>query len=490
MTIWNDIVAGISLLLLLFLVWGELRRADRRMRVARVIASGLAVIALACLGLSLTYMRRGVNTGQKDRPLMAGTDRSGIVSVDWTRKIVKGDRVRVTGRWLRRTGKGGRKAKIILTGMGSTVDSAELSRGVGDSAELLRGAGDGAMVAAAEFSLSTLPAVIGRTVYHLMVMSGADTLERAEIPVEVVAGKALKILFLASSPDFENRFLIGWLSKGGHGVASRTRVSREKYDKIYIRLPELSLETLTPGLLDRFDLVIADAAELSLIGAGQRSVLRREVREKGMGLIVKTDSAEGRQRSDGETRDGAEGFELDGAGKLYYTAVDTTYTQVLSGMGRPYAAYWSGVLGKTAREAAPEDTWSTAPGLPRVGEPVRVWLQTGKDGLPQGELGGVDWAAAGGRSVYLAQDAQLPFYWQGVYWPEAAGWQYARSLEGDSCWWYVWPVGAWSGAGAKGLADGSAGVEGWERVAAPKGWFYVVFFICVLFLWVERKWEG
>jgi hypothetical protein len=439
-----------------------------------------------------------------------------------------------------RMGTAGRKMEIILTGMGSTVDSADLSQE----------AVDGRMDAAKEFSLSTVPAVIGRTVYDLMVLSGADTLERAEIPVEVVAGKPLTILFLASSPDFENRYLIGWLSKGGHGVASRTRVSREKYDRVYIRLPELSLETLTPRLLDRFDLVIADAAELSLIGAGQRSALWREVREKGMGLIVKTDSGDGRRGSDGDGRkwsdgdgrqwsdgdrrkwsEGADGFNLYGMGKLYYTAVDTTYSQILSGKEGAYASYWSRVLGKVAKDIAQEEKWKIEPELPRVGEPVRVWLQTGKDGLPQGELGGAGWAAVGGRSVYLAQDARLPFYWQGTYWPEAAGWQYARSLEGDSSWWYVWPGGGAAveggrerksdgrksdgrksdgrpiqrGAASPMERDAASPLErgaasSMERGAASSmesgangpmgGWFYVVFLISVLFLWVERKWKG
>ena len=465
MTLWNDIVLGISFILLVFLVWKEVRRPDRRWLAARVLASGLAVIALAGLGLSeagrapktVGRQRSGGATGPADSD-------GGIVSIDWTRKLVKGDRLRVEGRWLEKTkpGQDGRKTKLVLTGMGGVLDSMEIQ-------------GEGR-----EFSLSAIPAVIGRTNYHFIVLAGSDTLEREEIPVEVVEGKPLNILFLASSPDFENSFLINWLSKGGHGIASRTRVSREKYDKAYVRLPALALETLTPSLLDRFDLVITDAAELSLLGAGERSVLRGKVRE-GMGLIVKTDST------------GREGVSLDGAGKVMYTSVDTTYSQVLSGKERLYAAYWSRVLGKMAREAAPEETWRMEPELPRVGEPVRVVLQTDRGGLPQGDIGG--------RAVYLAQDAQLPFFWQGAFWPEAEGWQIARSLQGDSCWWYVWPKGGWVNLYGKRGADGStesglvpeAGQGARRQIGAygPAGpLFYAVFLLCVLFLWVERKWKG
>ena len=461
MTLWNDIVLGMSFILLLFLVWKEVRRPDRRWLAARVIASGLAVIALACLGLPLTRDRR---TALPPPPVLPTRSPWGIVSIDWTRKLVKGDPLRVEGRWVHRAGQDGRKTKLILAGMGSVLDSVEIPEG------------------ANEFSLSAVPAVIGRAVYHFIVLTGSDTLEREEIPVEVVAGKPLNILFLSSSPDFENRFLINWLSKGGHSIASRTRISWGKYDKAYIHLPELSLETLTPSLLDRFDLVIADAEELSLLGAGERSVLRGKVREKGLGLIVKTDSA------------GREGTRLDGAGKVMYTKADTTYSQVLSGKERLYAAYWSRVLGKMAREAAPEETWRMEPDLPRVGEPVRVELQTNKGGLPQGDIGG--------RAVYLAQDAQLPFFWQGAFWPETAGWHIARSLQGDSCWWYVWARGAdapEAGQAEVGRApktegrqrsDGEGHLRSGGTTSAAGGWFYAVFLLCVLFLWVERKWKG
>ena len=58
MSVWNYIVLGISFVLLALLVWKELRRENRARRVARVIASVLAVGALACLMLPLTYMRR------------------------------------------------------------------------------------------------------------------------------------------------------------------------------------------------------------------------------------------------------------------------------------------------------------------------------------------------------------------------------------------------------------------------------------------------
>jgi hypothetical protein len=403
--------------------------------------------------------------------------------------------------------------------------------------------------------LGAIPAQVGRAVYHLLAVAGADTLEREDIPVEVVPGKALKILLLASSPDFENTFLMNWLSKNGHGIARRTTISRGKYDKAFVNIPEPegALSPLTPSLLDPFDLVIADVSTLSSFGAGELSSLRRAVEEKGLGLILKVDSA-----GKGETGIGGAGtievamlkdssrrlyikekpglqalvrdslsritvgISLYGAGKIVFSTLNTTYSQVLSGGGQQYAAYWSGVLRKAAREGAPGEEWRVETDLPGVGEPVVARLQTTKAGLPQGYFGREGELAAGeergagtggGRAVYLAQDMQLPFNWQGIYWPEEAGWQFARCLSGDTYWWYAWPAGAWTNlhrrerwkatleymdekaAGAGEVrSDGAEKVGGKKEVGAerrvvPKGWFYVVFLLCVLFLWVERKME-
>jgi hypothetical protein len=87
--------------------------------------------------------------------------------------------------------------------------------------------------------------------------------------------------------------------------------------------------------------------------------------------------------------------------------------------------------------------------------------------------------------VYMAQDAALPFRWRGSYWPERAGWFAARTLGGDTTWGYVWPADSW-----KGIYPGGDVVEAQVVVgkAMPvNGWMYVVFLVCIFFLWIERK---
>ena len=108
-------------------------------------------------------------------PSVAG---AGVTDVNWKQKLAPGERLQVQGRFF--YGTIGQKVKLVLTGMGTTLDSLE--RGPGGKVD---------------FELATVPAQAGRAVYHLVAVAGADTLEREDIPIEVVPGKALKILLLA-----------------------------------------------------------------------------------------------------------------------------------------------------------------------------------------------------------------------------------------------------------------------------------------------------
>jgi hypothetical protein len=615
MTVWKFIAFGISFALLVWLLWKEIRRVNRSRLALRVITSTLAVGALACLALPFTYMRRADAGGKEGILLTEGYDPdsvmqfvqrnpgmevwdwpsgagmawkaagakpglplpvigkqefsglhvfgygltreqwagihppplvshlssagTGVMDISWKQKLVPGERLQLQGRFLYRTPVKG--VKLVLTAMGTVLDSV-MGVAPEHNAEF-----------ATDFALSAIPAQVGRSVYRLVALAGSDTLEQEEIPLEVSPAKLLRILILASSPDFENTFLMNWLSGKGHGVARRTVVSRGKYDKAFANMPEGPLSPLSAALLDQFDVVLADASALSSSGAGELSALRREVEEKGLGLIVKMDSAatgyagigpggrdgtvgiiaakdssrglyiKGRPGLQALSTDGlsriSAGITLYGAGKVVFTTLNTTYSQVLSGGGKEYAAYWSAILRKAARESEPGEEWTIGPPLSRVGEPVRAWWQTSNPGLPQVYLGG---DGGGARSVYLAQDPQLPFYWQGVYWPEEAGWQFARGSQGDTCWWYAWPADGWvnlhrrerrketleymageAASGREGRPDGAAstnvignggkevGTAGGrtEKALIPKGWFYAIFLICALFLWVERKME-
>lgn len=377
----------------------------KRQGYIRVIVTVLALGALA--GIYFTRVERKVKVVAVERDSLVGR---GVAAIDWQRKLLAGDTLRIRGRWA------GPSVKIVLMGMGAVVDSA---------------------ITGGEFTVGVMPPQHGRAVYTLAAVSGSDTLEKEEIPVEVEQGRPLRVLLLAASPDFENTFLFNFLSGAGDAVASRTMVSKDKYQNSFANMAERPLGELGPALLDGFDVVVADKEELT-------PMIHRVVRERGLGLYVKGDN--------------------------------THYADWMAGKRQAYAAYWSKALRKLARRNDTAAEWSWQPALPRVGAPVEAVVKTGA-AMPSGLLGD--------DVVYLAQDAVLPFRWRGSYWPRQAGWLAAHIPGGDTTWEYVWPADAW-----KGMYPGGASKELTivaEKAVLGRGWLYVVFFLCIFFLWIERK---
>ena len=472
---------GVCVLLLVFLLWKECLRPDRSRLAGRVVATVLAVAALAGLVVPIHYYR--VVKAPPVAALPPGPSPRGIVAVDWERRLMKGDRLQVQGKWA----EGGRptRVKVLLMGLGGVMDSV-----ISDS----------------DFTLGTVPAQTGRAVYQLVAVLGADTLEREDIPVQVETGKPLKILMLAAAPDFENTFFVNWLASDGQQVASRTAVSKNNYQSSFANMAPRSLDMLTPGLLDGFDVVIADSSAIPVAGSPGMAVLRRQVEEKGLGLIIRLDSADPAGAGMGWGRLGLRIFARDsskraavagrlyGSGKVVFTTLNATYAQMMKGQRQAYAAYWSAILRRVSREKEPGEEWQLQPALPRVGEPVAAVVQTGA-AAPQGLIG-----EEGGNpvNIYLAQEEMLPFRWRGTYWPTAAGWQVVRTLQGDTAWLYVWPRTAWaalygrkagSGDGAESGAGGRSGNKAGlrEAVVLPPYWAYTLFLLSVFFLWVEKK---
>jgi hypothetical protein len=404
----------------------------------------------------------------------------GILGADWTRELSKGERLVVEGRWA------GKKVKLLLTGLGKVMDSAD---------------------AVDEFRLCMTPAQAGKAVYSLVAVAGGDTLEQEQLPVEVRADNVLKILVLASSPDFENTFLINWLSKNGDQVASRTAVSRGKYHLSFVNMEERPLEPLSPAVLGAFDLVVADAGALPAAGTAAAVALHRQVEDNGLGLLIKVDSVGGSGMGIGGwggpmralVRDSlgrvVVGCVRAGMGKVIFSKSNTSYTKWMEGRQGEYSAYWGELLRQAGRAGEPEEKWDWQPALAGVGMPMVGELETAA-ALPQGVVGTEP------ATVYLAQDVALPFRWRGRYWPVAAGWMVAHTPGGDTTWRYVWPVGAWAAADRERRW---AATQDYlrqlrpaetkktmvrEKAALPKGWFYVLFLLAMIFLWVERKMSG
>jgi hypothetical protein len=536
---WNYIVIGLSFLLLVFLLFKEIKRQNKARLSLRIVASLFAVICLACIALPVRYHKvKTIDAANEAILLTDGFDRdslehflrskekvlpvftldekmvsakkykaslvtdqdfftedinkvhvfgyglekgeleslnkkeivfhpskikTGITSINWQPKIKSGEKLFVQGRFNNAFS----SKKIVLTGFGIALDSAIIPANKNHN-----------------FELTTIPKHTGRTVYSLSVIDKKDTIQKEPVPVQVEQGESLKILILASSPDFENKFLKNWLAQKGYEVAVRTAISKNKFDKDYVNTPIINLNRITSSLLDKFDIIIADAAELASISRQELATLQSYIIQKSKGLIIKTETASSRSAfytnrfplatgnlngqpitvnlidssfklsplvmespvvirnqngtlplvSDKQNRVFVSSS-LYGTGKMVISTLPNTFSWALSGKQVDYGNFWSELLNNAAGKKIEEESWGTSPFLPRINKPITILLRTNNNGLPQGQVDGT--------TVYLKNNHNLPFEWSGSFWPSKEGWQTGIQMNGDTYYWYAYGNNDW-----------------------------------------------
>lgn len=505
---WNYIVIVAALLLLAFLVWKEIKRPDRRRLYARLLASVLAVLSLIYLLLPFPLHKEQEELKNERASAQADTLVTGIQSVYWQRQINEGADLRLQGRFKNSAIK---PVKLLLTGFNEHLDSMTIHPQEERS-----------------FELSTRPRHIGRALYTLLALA-KDTLVSEPVPVEVLPLRPLKVLILAASPDFENKFLANWLSEHNYVVAMRTAISRNKYSYTFLDTTRFPLERITPALLTTFDLLLSDAGALSALGSNELAAIRTQVEEKGLGLIIRADSsiapnhfynqpftltaaADKNERPlllhcagldkpltlisapaawlravpglqplvwDPQQHILA-GSSLYGEGRLLLTTLANTYTWILSGKSEAYQSLWSLLLQQAARQQPLQDHWRTELSFPKMHRPVPLQLETVNPSPA---------ATVNTAPLSLSQDAALPFRWQGIYWPSQAGWQLALSSQGDSSWWYAFAEKDWQYLSAREelSSRGMTAAQAGNTRRAPLIWFMILFMLSVVFLWAEEK---
>ena len=393
-----------------------------------------------------------------------------------------------------------------------------------------------------DFELRGIPVHAGKAVYTLVVTAATDTLQKEPIPVAVQNSLPLQLLIISSAPDFDNTYLKNKLSQQGYQVTMFTAVSSNKTNKQFLNTPlQPASARLSTAYLGKFDVLMADEEALQKVSAFEQTAIRTAVQENGTGLIIKLD-AERRQafysrffpvkelekNRESFTRlhstitdsnrykikitdpagivytpgtqmilqdDRANNYAatvLYGSGKIIATTLQNTYSMALAGDKTSYQQLWRTLLNKAAKKIYQEESWRTHPFIAMVNEPVA--MQTEKADLANRT------ATTSDASIYLTQDALLPFLWNGLYWPVAAGWQDLPRINTTTGGWYVCKTGDWQSlidyqhlAATKQYAAAQP-FAAMEPVHAVKGlpvnwqlYLWLVFLGAFIFLWVEQK---
>jgi hypothetical protein len=454
-------------------------------------------------------------------PLPAGFRNAG-----WDRRIVLGESLTVRGR-------------VVTGAAGATVRL----EGAGVAAVARLAAGD------ATFGLAGVPRGAG---HHLMTLTltGPDgvLLEEETLDVVVTPPSLPAVLWLEDAPSLESRELAHWLPAAGGAFAVRSRLSRGIEREHLAGLPAgLRLGSLTPSLLARFDLVVADGGALAGLGTADRAALAAAVRSQGLGLLVLPEESAGGTvealgvrftlRSAGggsspvplawtaapgapelrlpsrslaaspgqvalvtdSTAAARAAWQPAGLGAVAVSVVDGTWRWVREGNAAAHRGFWAALLRELARPAPTRPRW-TAPATPvLVDRPLEVALAapprepTVAVVGPRGEIvrPGLRRVAAGGAPS-----------WTTTLWPRDSGWHRVGDAEAALGFWAA-PAGAWptlrlaerQDATAARLRAAAATAAAPNRVAAPPlplpRWPWFALFVGALgALWLLEAWSA
>lgn len=446
--------------------------------------------------------------------------KEGIAAVSWAKKIRTGEALTIAGTYVHSEKT---PVKLVLEGLGQRLDSQFISAAKNQT-----------------FKLQSRPKISGRGLYRLLALSGKDTLESAPIPFEVEPKRTLNVLMLASSPGFENRFLKNWLAAEGYSLALRSSISKGKTTQEFLNTAKVSLERLSKPLLQKFDVMVADAEALKQLSGGENAVLKSAVETGGLGLIIKADSASTGtgiikrtfpvltiQKNENVNRLFLSGkndavrlagsglavrlqpgvqplisnnqkhtlaaVALAGNGKQVFSTLGETYMLMLSGDKNGYHDIWTLLIGQAAKRVSQkENLWVEEP-IAVKNKAAHIILESSFGGLPQVDVNGV--------KVAMAQSLQLPYRWSGVYWPQKPGWHQLQTKNGSSFYQYFFSAEDFAGVRASNRTERTHefvnGIKTsvktlstkTETVKKPVSLF--IFFMLMLiswsYLWIERK---
>lgn len=368
---------------------------------------------------------------------------NGIISVNWKNKVKSTEKLIVQGTF---QNTGNETVRLLLKGLGNTVDSIMIKAKSNQP-----------------FSFKNQPKQIGKAIYQLIALQGKDTLAKEPVPFIVAEEKPMKVLILASFPDFEYKFLKQWLFENQYPLAFRSQISKNKYSTDFLNIDNLSLDNINVNLLRKFDVLIVDEEELAALTTDERAAIDNAV-NGGLGLFIRISgpkpltllsSAFGRfevpvskgkqlnlaikdenytfsklplgqtlflrtsQNDQALVADLAGkvlvNSSIKGSGKILISSLGSTFNWLLSGKKNDYTTYWSEILSKAARKKFETQSVKITPQFPAVNEKARFIVDLSASGkIPVLKI----------DSLKLApqQNIELPFEWDTVFWPAQNGW--------------------------------------------------------------------
>lgn len=138
------------------------------------------------------------------------------------------------------------------------------------------------------FALTFTPKAPGQFMYSLTEKDSAGNVQTERVPIDVKNSRALSILFLSDYPTAEIRFLKNYLETQQHKLTLRYRITRDRYRTEFINTQRSAINRITTTTLQPYDLVITDASSLVALSAAEVEALT-EATSRGLGVMALLD---------------------------------------------------------------------------------------------------------------------------------------------------------------------------------------------------------
>jgi hypothetical protein len=308
----------------------------------------------------------------------------------------------------------------------------------------------------APFSLSFIPRQSGQFIYSLSYTDSAGS-HSEKIPIEIRSEKKLHISFLQQYPTFETRYLKNYLSERGHALMGRYQVSKNLYRDEFINGEHGKTAHATQDFFHWSDLLFIDQGTLSGLSATERHSLEDAI-HSGLGILILFDKSPGvkylsyyftfpfnKTAPDtalidpgtgkislpslpvlAEPKAGIEpiiatregrvisGYQNLDFGKAGFQFLQETYSLVLKGQSDAYAAIWSPVVERLARQKMdPFKIKISTPFPYYVNDPISIEIISA-DKRPT--------LLADSIRVPLIEDVTIDNLWHGKIWTGRTGW--------------------------------------------------------------------
>lgn len=430
---------------------------------------------------------------------------AGIITANWPKKLSSSTRLTVQGTYHNPNTK---PVELKLYGMGMVLDSLTIKA-----------------KAKVNFAFSTQPKQTGNAIFKLIALQGSDTLSIDPVPFEVADKQPIKVLILASFPDFEYKFLKQWLYEHKYPVVFRSRISKDKYSTDFLNTQPVNVNQLTQTLLNGIDLLVVDEDELLV----NKAVIYNAV-NNGMGLLIRStkintyesplpaESTVSLRSADNikfnnlpfpQTlflksnlneqqliTDGAGKVlvtsKLVGMGKVLNTTLAATYQWMLAGNQVDYTRFWSLIFNKALRKEIAAQSFEIAQKWPSVNDKLSINVAVSDNKAPLVSIDSI--------RLSLRQNMELPFMWDGNFWPTSSGWS-ALSIEKNIGQLYTYKKDDWKAAKSFERLTHTKQFEAkqstkeftadkisyWSTEEVNKWWFLLIFILMISFLWYEQR---